>query len=308
MVFFPSRPWLFLSAAMVLTFPVLAVEHNTGVFQEIYAVKPLIYLPFAALLLQAGWRRDEDWSATVYDAPARTAVVIPTLNEVDNVAAAIASAQHQSEVAEIIVADGGSTDRTLEVARQAGARVISAPQGRGHQIRAGIDNTDAELIVVLHADSRLEPDAVRRMRDALSVFDRAPGGALGMCFEGRARATRGIARLNHLRTRWTGIAFGDQGQFFHRAALNAVGGFPACMLMEDVELSLRLKQIGRPLYIENGIRVSDRRWGREGLGGNIITVIHLCFRYLLLRRLGVTLGDNIGFYRRYYRRHQTGAE
>ena len=57
MVFFPSRPWLFLSAAMVLTFPVLAVEHNTGVFQEIYAVKPLIYLPFAALLLQAdGYR------------------------------------------------------------------------------------------------------------------------------------------------------------------------------------------------------------------------------------------------------------
>ena len=308
MVFFPSRPWLFLCAAMVLTFPVLAAEYNSGVFQEIYAMKPLIYLPFTALLLHAGWRRDEDWSTNVYAAPARVAVVIPTLNEGDNVAAAVISAQNQHEVTEIVVADGGSTDDTLDRARQAAARVVSAPQGRGHQIRAGIDHTEADVIVVLHADSRLEPKSVRRMLDALSAFDRSPGGALGMHFEGHARATRWIARLNHLRTRWTGIAFGDQGQFFRRAALNTAGGFPSSMLMEDVELSLRLKEIGRPLYIEKGVRVSDRRWAREGLGGNIITVIHLCARYLLLRRLGVALGENKGFYRRYYRRDQTDAE
>ncbi len=308
LVFFPSRPWLFLCAAMVLTFPVLAVEYSRGVFQEIYALKPLIYLPFAALLLHAGWRRDEDWSATVYAAPQRAAVVIPTLNEADNVATAVASAQNQPEVAEIVVADGGSTDGTLESARQAGARVVSAPQGRGHQIRAGIDHTRADVIVVLHADSRLEPEAIRRILEALTAFERAPGGALGMRFEGHARATRWIARLNYLRARWAGIAFGDQGQFFRRAALNTVGGFPACMLMEDVELSLRLKQIGRPLYVDDGIRVSDRRWGREGLGGNVITVVHLCVRYLLLRRLGVDLGESSSFYRRYYRRHQTGTE
>ena len=235
-------------------------------------------------------------------------MVIPTLNEADNVATAVASAQNQPEVAEIVVADGGSTDGTLESARQAGARVVSAPQGRGHQIRAGIDHTRADVIVVLHADSRLEPEAIRRILEALTAFERAPGGALGMRFEGHARATRWIARLNHLRARWAGIAFGDQGQFFRRAALNTVGGFPACMLMEDVELSLRLKQIGRPLYVDDGIWVSDRRWGREGLGGNVITVVHLCVGYLLLRRLGVDLGENSSFYRRYYRRHQTGTE
>ncbi len=305
LVFFPSRPWLFLCAAMVLTFPVLEVEHNTGVFQEIYAVKPLIYLPFAFLLLQAWRRPDEDWSNIVYDAPGRAAVVIPTLNEAGAVAAAVASARAQPEVVDIVVADGGSTDDTAEQARRAGARVVDAPQGRGHQVRVGIDHTDTDVVVVLHADSRLEKDAVRRMLDALTTFARSPGGAFGMCFEGRSRAVRWIAGLNHLRTRWSGISFGDQGQFVRRAALKAIGGFPDCMLMEDVELALRLKRIGRPLYIAGGVRVSDRRWARKGVRGNLLTVIRLFFRYLLLRRLGVDLGDNRRFYRRYYRRHQS---
>ncbi|MDJ0989405.1 MAG: glycosyltransferase family 2 protein [Desulfobacterales bacterium] len=304
MVFFPSRPWLFLCAAMVLTFPVLAVEHNTGVFQEIYLVKPLIYLPFAFLLLQAWRRPDEDWSNVVYDTPVRAAVVIPTLNEADAVAAAIASARAQPEVADIVVADGGSTDQTVAQARRAGARVVAAPQGRGHQVRVGMDHTDADVIVVLHADSRLEPGAVRRMLEALSVRERSPGGAFGMRFEGRLRPVRWVAGLNHLRTRWTGISFGDQGQFIRRAALKTVGGFPDCMLMEDVELALRMKRIGRPLYIADGVRVSDRRWAKGRVGSNARTVIGLFVRYLLLRRLGVDLGDNRRFYRRYYRRHQ----
>jgi hypothetical protein len=76
------------------------------------------------------------------------------------------------------------------------------------------------------------------------------------------------------------------------------------MLMEDVELALRLKQIGRPLYIPEGVVVSDRRWARGGTRINVLTVIRLFVRYLLLRRLGVDLGDNRRFYRRYYRRHQ----
>ncbi|MDJ0811796.1 MAG: TIGR04283 family arsenosugar biosynthesis glycosyltransferase [Desulfobacterales bacterium] len=304
MVFFPSRPWLFLCAAMVLTFPVVAIEFSKGYFQEIYAVKPLIYLPFAVLLVHAWHRRDEDWSHVVYAPPDRVAVVIPTLNEAAAVAAAVDSARIQPEVTDIVVADGGSTDNTVALARQAGARVVSAPQGRGHQIRAGIDHTDADVIVVLHADSRLEMGAAGRMLAALAAFERAPGGAFGMQFDGRSRTTRWIARLNHWRTVWTGISFGDQAQFFRRSALNATGGFPACMLMEDVELALRLKRIGRPLYVAGGIRVSDRRWGREGLGGNVLTVLRLFFSYLLLRRLGVDLGDNDTFYRRYYRRHQ----
>ena len=300
LVFFPSRPWLYLCAAMVLTFPVLAIEIERGVFKEIYAVKPLIYLPFAILLFQAWRRSDEDWSTRVYPPPGQVAVVIPTLNEAEAVAAAITSLREQSAVAEIVVADGGSADSTVELARQAGARVISAPQGRGLQISAGIKHTHADIVLVLHADSQLEAGAVRRMHEALTAFDRAPGGAFGMRFSGRDRTTGGIAWLNHVRTRWTGMSFGDQGQFFRRPALDAMDGFPSCLLMEDVELALRMKQIGRPLYIARGIRVSDRRWGRKGRGRKITTVISLFVQYLLQRRLGMDLGDHHAFYRRYY--------
>jgi rSAM/selenodomain-associated transferase 2 len=304
MVFFPSRPWLYLCAAMACTFPVLAVEYQRGVFQEIYVLKPLIYLPFAVLLLHAWRRADEDWSNTAYPEPRSVAAVIPTLNEAAAVERAIASVRGQTAISEIVVADGGSTDRTAELARQAGARVVSARQGRGHQIRAGIAHTRADVILVLHADSRLRSGAVRRMLTSLAVYHRSPGGAFAMRFTGHERSARGIAWLNHLRVRLTGISFGDQGQFFRRRALDAMGGFPPCMLMEDVELALRMKQIGRPLYLPDGIRVSDRRWRREGVGGNVVTVIRLFVRYLVQRRFRGVPVDGRDFYRRYYRRHQ----
>jgi rSAM/selenodomain-associated transferase 2 len=289
---------------MVFTFPVLAVEQQTGVFQEIYMVKPLIYLPFVALLVHAWRRPDEDWSRDVHPATATVAAVIPTLNEGADVAAAIRSLHGQTGIAEIVVADGGSTDTTVQQAREAGARVVEATRGRGPQICAGIAITHADVILVLHADSRLRPGAVERMMIRLNAYPGAPGGAFGMHFDGRARFTRFIAGLNHLRILTTGISFGDQGQFIRRSALEAVGGFPACMLMEDVELSLRMKQIGRPLCIADGIRVSDRRWRREGRGRNVVMVIGLFVHYLARRRWRGDAGDGRVFYRRYYRRHQ----
>ena len=303
-VLFPSRAWLYLCAAMVFTFPVMAVEYNSGVFQEIHVFKLWIYLPFAVLLWRDALRPDEEWSPTVYPPPDRVAVVIPTLNEADAVAAAVASVRQQSGVDEIVVADGGSTDRTTLAAQQAGARVVATAQGRGQQIQAGIAHTRADVIMVLHADTRLQREAVRRVREHLARHRRAPGGAFQMRFDGHGRYTRWIARLNHLRTRWTGISFGDQGQFFRRAALEAMGGYPRCMLMEDVELALRMKQIGRPLYLADGVVVSDRRWQKVGTGGNVVTVVGLCIRYLVQRRLGMALGDNRTFYQSYYRRHR----
>jgi hypothetical protein len=305
LVFFPSGAWLYLCAAMVFTFPVLAVEQQTGVFQEIGPFKLLIYLPFAALLVHAWRRPGANWAPVRHPAPASVAAVIPTLNEADAVAGAIASLHGQKGLAEIVVADGGSTDETARRARDAGARVIAAQRGRGLQIREAIAQTRAEVILVLHADSRLRPGAVGRMLASLKAFPRAPGGAFGMVFESRSRFARVIAGLNHLRVLATGISFGDQGQFFRRSALARVGGYPGLMLMEDVELALRMKRIGRPLYLADGIRVSDRRWRGQARGRNVATVIGLFVHYLARRRFMGDTGDGRAFYRRYYRRHQT---
>ena len=118
----------------------------------------------------------------------------------------------------------------------------------------------------MHADSVLRAGAAERIISALSAAPDAAGGCFGMAFEEGRPATRWIARLNNLRAMVTGIAFGDQAQFARAEALRRIGGVPALMLMEDVELSLRLKTTGRVVYFGQGVRASGRRWQRALLG------------------------------------------
>ena len=108
-----------------------------------------------------------------------------------------------------------------------------------------------------------------------------------------------IAALNNARAFTTGIGFGDQAQFVRAAALREIEGFPALMLMEDVELSLRLKRLGRPVYLKRGVTVSGRRWQDGSFLENFRIVVGLFFRYLLERRLGL-IRDERGYYQRYY--------
>jgi hypothetical protein len=116
----------------------------------------------------------------------------------------------------------------------------------------------------------------------------------------RSLPGRFIEWLNNTRARFTGIAFGDQAQFFRREVLPEIGGFPDQMLMEDVELSMRLKTSGPVCFLSQGVAVSNRRWEKKGFGANFMRVVWLCLSYLVQRRLG--LGDikRQDFYERYY--------
>ena len=126
------------------------------------------------------------------------------------------------------------------------------------------------------------------------------GGAFEMGFADKLPGLGLVAWLNNARARWLGIAFGDQGQFFRRAALAKMGGFPDMMLMEDVELSLRLKRFGRPLFIRPGVRVAARRWMQRGFLGNAARVLALFVRFLVERRLCGADGIRTDYYRKYY--------
>jgi GT2 family glycosyltransferase len=121
-----------------------------------------------------------------------------------------------------------------------------------------------------------------------------------MQFEKNTSKTLAIAFLNNVRTVLTGISFGDQAQFFRTEALTVTGGFPSMMLMEDVELSLRLKEVGRLVFLRKGILVSGRRWQGNGFSGNLMTVLHLFPRYLIARRF--YRGDRLNrkYYEKYY--------
>ncbi len=300
MCFFPSPAWLYLQAAVLFTFPVLGHEFRTGVFQEVSWLKILEYLPFFGLLIWGLFRRSSLARLERYVAPASISVIIPALNEAERIGRLLSDLRERPWIAEVIVADGGSVDGTAAVARRYGARVVAGGRGRGVQIRSAADTARGDVLLILHADSRLGHDVTDRVILALTADRDAAGGCFGMRFRGSGVRQRAVAGLNNLRAIVTGISFGDQAQFVRADALKRIGGFPDLMLMEDVELSLRLKSCGGAVYLGPGVSVSGRRWQAGRFLENLRTVVGLFFRYLLERRLGVRM-DAERYYRAYYR-------
>jgi rSAM/selenodomain-associated transferase 2 len=298
-----SPAWLFLQAALAAAaLPAADLARQTGIFQEVRWHKLLAYLPGAGMLARAalvnGVSRGRRWPP-----PRGVSVVIPTLDEEARLGDCLASLAHQAGVVEIVVADGGSGDATRAVASQGGARVITGSAGRGRQIAAGIAHARGDVILVLHADCRATPGLGASILAALRGAPEALGGALAMEFarrEGPGLAL--IAALNNLRARVTGIAFGDQGQFFRREVLPAIGGFPEQALMEDVELALRLKETGRVLFLPHRVIASGRRWRRQGMMRGAALVVWLLGSYLLERRFRRGTDWVEGLYARYYGR------
>jgi len=302
LAFFPSRAWLLLHAGVLFTFPVLHHEYASGRFQEIHWLKLLEYIPFYGILLWDAWRGTPYFDDPAH-APVRSlSVVIPTLDEASNIGSCMECMQGDPAVGEIIVADGGSRDETLETAWNLGARVVRTSRGRGLQIREGMNLARGEGVWIVHADCRPLPRAASRIVEALNQAPQCVGGALGMEFRPSSGRTRLVQWLNNARARWTGIAFGDQGQFFRKKALEAREGFPPLMLMEDVELSMKLKESGPVRFLPRGVFVSRRRWTRQGFLANFLRVIHLSLSYLVKRRLGTADEAGRDFYHRYYRK------
>jgi rSAM/selenodomain-associated transferase 2 len=300
MCFFPSAAWLYLQAAVLFTFPVLGQEFQTGVFREIPWLKLPEYLPFFALLAWGLFKRGSVLRVQRYDAPQTISVITPALNEAENIVRLLTDLKGRPWIKEIIVADGGSTDATAAAAREFGVPVITGGRGRGVQVRAAAQAAGGDVLLILHADASLHPGATERIVAALSADREAAGGWFAMQFRDSSPGQALIATLNNLRGVATGISFGDQAQFVRADALKRIGGFPDLMLMEDVELSLRLKPVGGCVCLGPGVTVSGRRWQAGKFTRNIWTVGLLFFRYLLERRLGWKADDK-WYYRKYYR-------
>ena len=189
-------------------------------------------------------------------------LILPTLNEADCIAEAIAAAR-QLGPCEVIVVDGGSTDDTL--ARAGGADlVLSGPRGRAAQMNHGATHAHGDILLFLHADCALEVGALAVVRRTLS----RPGVVAG-CFRMTVTAGGLVYRLidaaGTMRVRFTGIVYGDQGLFMRREVFDRVGGFPALRFMEDVFISRALRQRGRVVVAPARVFVSDRRWRKVGV-------------------------------------------
>ncbi len=195
----------------------------------------------------------------------RISVVIPVLNEADRIAATLAAlAPLRDRGHEVIVVDGGSSDGTATLARRAADRVASAPRGRSSQMNAGAALAQGEVLVFVHADTRLPEDADARVLQGLAASDRA-WGRFDVRIEGASVFLPVIAFFMNLRSRATGIATGDQAIFIRRETFERAGRFPPLELMEDIALSRSLKRVSPPLCLADKAVTSGRRWERRGV-------------------------------------------
>ncbi len=207
----------------------------------------------------------------------RLSVVIPALDEAAQIDAALGSARGP-RVCEVIVVDGGSRDATAARARDAGALVVAADRGRARQMNAGAALAGGDVLLFLHADTRLPP-AFDAAVDAALADPAVVGGRFDLRLDPGSPFLDLTATLINLRSRLTGIATGDQALFVRRGIFEAMGGFEDIPLMEDVAFTRALRRRGRVARLRQRVTTSSRRWQQHGPLRTVLLMWWLRFLY-----------------------------
>ncbi|MDB5810663.1 MAG: glycosyl transferase [Betaproteobacteria bacterium] len=206
-------------------------------------------------------------------------IIIPSLNEAAGIAATLEALQgFRARGAEIIVADGGSSDASVKLAVPFADAVVAAPRGRAAQMNAGARTARGDVLLFMHADCVLPPDADRLIVDKLAA-SRKQWGRFDVALDGRHALLKIIAFMMNTRSRLTGIATGDQAIFMTRELFSRLNGFPALPLMEDIALSKNAKRVGAPLCLRARVITSARRWERNGVLRTVLRMWRLRLAY-----------------------------
>jgi len=193
--------------------------------------------------------------------PPSLAVIVPTLDEAGELRRLLPELAAMAD--EVVVSDGESSDGTADVARELGATVVVGPAGRGGQLNRGAAASTADVLLFLHADTRLPPGAADRVRAALAAG--APGGGFLVRFDDRRPLLALGERLVNLRTRATRLPLGDQAQFTRRVTFDELGGFREWPVLEDLDFALRLRRRGRPAVLAPPVTTAARRFVAGGI-------------------------------------------
>jgi rSAM/selenodomain-associated transferase 2/rSAM/selenodomain-associated transferase 1 len=193
----------------------------------------------------------------------KVSVVIPALNEASHIEHTVA-AVIQGNTGEILVVDGGSEDETVAKARTAGARVVVSRPGRARQMNAGASRATGNVLVFLHADTRLPSSYLSLVASALRDYGTA-AGAFRFAVAEEFPGSKFLEWMTNLRARWRQMPYGDQALFLRRSLFEALGGFADLPILEDYEFVLRLRRSGRVVIVPQPALTSGRRWKRLGL-------------------------------------------
>jgi rSAM/selenodomain-associated transferase 2 len=208
----------------------------------------------------------------------RVSIVIPVLNESAHIETCLRNLQlFRAEGHEIIVVDGGSRDDTVARAGNLADSVIQAPRGRANQMNAGLAIAKGDVVLFLHVDTTLPENACVLVQKALGMI--GLWGRFDVRLSGRGPAFRVIEFFMNRRSRLTGIATGDQAIFVRSEVLRKHGGYSNIPLMEDIDLSRRLKHLARPACLRQRVTTSSRRWEQGGVLRTVLLMWRLRFAY-----------------------------
>jgi rSAM/selenodomain-associated transferase 2 len=203
----------------------------------------------------------------------KISVIIPTLNEAQSIGASIQSVRRQEGESEIIVADGASSDDTVAMARQH-AVVLSTARGRALQMNAGAHHAIGEILLFLHADSALHPQAFNALRSTL-LDPAIAGGTFTLQFDSDGFWLKLYSLFTRFKFRY--FHYGDQGIFVRRSVFEELGGFKELPLMEDLDFLLRLRKAGRVALIDRPVTTSARRFRENGsFRQELLNVLLVC--------------------------------
>ncbi len=211
--------------------------------------------------------------------PMRISVIIPVLDEEMNIAKTVETLR-ALEPDELIVVDGGSQDRTREICASLEVPMVTSPRGRGGQMNAGARLASGEVLLFLHADTRLPPSALADIRRALEKPE-IVGGRFDLELDGTGWLLKMVGCMISFRSRITKVATGDQAIFVRRALFDDLKGFPEIPLMEDIAFARALKRRGKIACLRSRVVTSARRWQKEGVWRTVFKMWALKALYLM---------------------------